>query len=149
MAEDSALAYPCQHVVGTGQLCGMPCDPGFVRCTEHRQALPRREIVKKLELRQDAVLLRVESALDDAVEELIRLATSAAAEGDRLRAIDKLLTLGGFANVKIDAEVGVTLAPEERDRVLVEMIRSYAQNPDKIDELERKFNAINATSSES
>lgn len=111
--------------------------------------MPRREIVKMLEHRQDTVLMRVESALDDAITELIRLSTNANSEADRLRAIDKLLTLGGFANVKIDAEVGVTLAPEERDRVLVEMIKVYAQNPDKIHELESKLNVIDTTATDS
>jgi len=143
------LSYPCQHVIGDGQLCGLPCEPGFVRCLEHRQAVPRREIVKMLEHRQDTVLLRVESALDSAISELIRLATNAVSEGDRIRAIDKLLTLGGFANVKIDAEVGVTLNPDERDRVLVEMIKAYASNPDKIHELEAKLNVIDTTAADS
>lgn len=148
MADEGALSYPCQAVTGPGELCGMPCDPGFTRCLEHRRNIPRREIIKMIEATQDKVLVRVNNALEAAVEELIRIATSAVSEADRIRAIDKLMTLGGFANVKIDAEVGVTLQPEERDKVLIKLIKEHANNPQKLEELEAKLNVIDTTATE-
>ena len=101
-----------------------------------------------IEATQDKVLVRVNNALEAAVEELIRIATSAVSEADRIRAIDKLMTLGGFANVKIDAEVGVTLQPEERDKVLIKLIKEHANNPQKLEELEAKLNVIDTTATE-
>lgn len=70
-------------------------------------------------------------------------------ESSRIQAIDKLLTLAGFANIKIDAQVGVSLDPQSRDAVLMRMIREMAENPDKLRELTEKSEIIDVESTES
>lgn len=145
MAEDSP-AYPCQKVTGDGQLCMEPCDPGFVQCRKHRQGIDRRGLATLLETAQERVLRRVESALDDAIDQLIELSTTARNESARIAAIDKLLTLAGFANIKIDAQVGVALDPQSRDQALIGIIQGLARDPDKLAELENKIKAIDVKS---
>lgn len=121
----------------------MPCDPGFVRCSEHRQYSDRRALAAKLTIAQDRVLNRVEEALDEAINELIRLSVSAAREGDRLMATNMLLKLGGFEKLVIEGEAGVKIDPEERDQLLMRIFRKHVDDEQKQAELARKVALVN------
>ena len=142
MADVDLASYPCQEVVGEGHLCGMPCDPGFVRCREHKRQPDKAALANKLELAQERVLRRLESVLDDAVTNLIALATEARSEQVRLMAIDKVLTLTGFANLRIESNSNGTVDPQERDKILMEIVKTYVKDPNRIKELEAKAGAV-------
>lgn len=139
---DQMLSYPCQEVVGEGSLCGMPCDPGFVRCKEHRKYSDKRALAHMMEMAQDRILRKVDEALDGAVDMLIRLSTEAQNENARIQAIDKLLTLSGFANLKIDGQLATNIDPMERDKILIGLIKKAAEDEKKYAELEAKNKVV-------
>lgn len=139
MSSDVELAsYPCQQVVGEGALCMEPCDPGFVRCSVHRQYSDKRALGHKLEMAQDRVLRKVESKIDEAVDAMIDIAVNGTQEASKLRAIENMLRLTGFVDLKIDMSTGAPIDPVDRDKVLLQLIQKHVKDESKLAQLQQK-----------
>jgi hypothetical protein len=121
-----------------------PCDAGFMRCSKHRERMTKRAMAVLLEGAQERVLRRVEQALDDTIDTIIDLSQNSRNDSVKLAASKELLTLAGFANIRIEGDVGVTLDPENRDAALLKMIQGLAHNPDKLLALEERSKVIDA-----
>lgn len=139
IVSETLLSYPCQHVVGEGQLCGMPCAAGFVRCSEHRQYSDKRALAHMLELAQDRVLRAVEEKIDEAVEQLVNVALHGPNQNAQMRAIETMLRLTGFVDLKIDVTGGAQIDPDERDKILMRLVSSLVKDEEKRSQLEVKI----------
>lgn len=128
------LAVPCAAVLQAGTLCGAPCEPGHVRCAEHRERfVDARYARQALEAARARVILRLEERADDLAGGLIDLALDTATTEDgafrvsthsRVRALQTAFKLLGMDRLVVDVEETEEIGPRkaERDRRLIDLL---------------------------